>query len=371
VTQLTPKQRAQLEAIVNGGPPEPKPTGWLAGAPMDPTAQAPEPLPTLPGFPFLHAGAGAVIVGPTGGGRSSLVQACAYDAARGGLRVAYLGSEVTEREFNARAADLADRRGDRVDDALREQLARVRYLNLATVIAHAWRHPGQWVEEVVESFDVVEIDPLSTVAVVLDLDFDRSNAEFVRFYDRLVQPLAAADKAVVLLDNLGHAPEARSRAKGVSAKQDRADLTFACKLKTQPLGMVITAKKVRTVRAPFAHGDTWVFDRDTQQVRRDETGSGDEPTWRPTVLMGPELVVRHLALDHVLVRHVGHGLGEPPRRLGDERPGSNRPSLTCQSQKSRLMAAVGAGHVDRPVLRLAGPFAELAASAPAHQSISA
>ena len=84
---------------------------WLGGEPMDPTLADGEPLPPLAGFPFLHAGAGAVISGPTGGGRSSLLQAGAYDAACAGLRIAYLGSEVTPPEFNARAADLAERRG--------------------------------------------------------------------------------------------------------------------------------------------------------------------------------------------------------------------------------------------------------------------
>ena len=57
---------------------------WLEGAPMDPTAEAAEPLPTLAGFPFLHPATAAVVSGPTGGGRSSLIQACAYDAASGG-----------------------------------------------------------------------------------------------------------------------------------------------------------------------------------------------------------------------------------------------------------------------------------------------
>ena len=79
---------------------------WLDGVPMDPLAVPVEPLPTIAGFPFLHAGAAAIITGPSGGGRSSLMQACAYDAARGDVRVAYLGSEITEAEFNARSAIL-------------------------------------------------------------------------------------------------------------------------------------------------------------------------------------------------------------------------------------------------------------------------
>ncbi len=288
---VDPVDLAAFRAAIDSGPavdhgPDPDGAGpefdWLTGAPMDPDAEPPEPFPTLPGFPYLHAGAGAVIVGPTGAGRSSLAQAGAYDAARAGLRVAYLGSEVTEPEFNARARDLADRRGDSVDAELRQQLARSRYLNLASVITQAWEEPARWTAEIPQRYDVVILDPLSTVASALDLDFDRSNAEFVRFYDKLVQPLATAGVAVPMLDNVGHALEARGRAKGVSAKQDRADLTFACKLKTQPLGLIIIARKVRTVRAPFAHGDQWTFDRDTQRVERD---SAQGEKWRPTIYM--------------------------------------------------------------------------------------
>lgn len=102
-----------------------------------------------------------------------------------------------------------------------------------------------------------------------------------------MQPLVTAGMAVVMLENIGHAIEARSRAKGASAKQDRADLTFSCKLRAQPVGLIVTAHKVRTVRAPFNRGDAWTFDRDTQRV---EPYAGDnaqesEATWRPTVLM--------------------------------------------------------------------------------------
>src|SRR4051794_33823222 len=76
---------------------------WLCGGPVDPAAEPPAPLPPVPGFPFSYPGACAVIVGPTGGGRSSLVQAALYDAARAGQDCAYLGSEVGPGEFNARA----------------------------------------------------------------------------------------------------------------------------------------------------------------------------------------------------------------------------------------------------------------------------
>lgn len=257
---------------------------WLTGAPMDPLAVPPEPLPPLAGFPFLHEATAAVVSGPTGGGRSALVQACSYDAARAGLRVAYLGSEVTEAEFNARAGDLARRRGDLVDAELQALLANVRYLDLASVLVAAWDDPAVWVQGVVGLFDVVLMDPLSSVASTLGFDFDNSNAEFVRFYDRIVQPIVGAGVTVVMLDNVGHAFDAKSRPKGVSAKLDRVDLAFSCKRRAQPEALIVKAEKVRSVRAPFTREAQWVFSRDSQRVERIVDSDPSKP-FRPTTLM--------------------------------------------------------------------------------------
>jgi hypothetical protein len=292
---------ADTAGRVTSGPP-PVTAEWLDGAPMDPLAEAADPLPTVPGFPYAHRAAGVVVVGPTGGGRSSLVQAGAFDAARAGLRVAYLGGEVTEGEFNARAADLAERRGVRVDDELRRALARVRYLDLTSVIARAWDHAGEWTRETVERFDVVIVDPLSSVASALGLDFDKSNAEFVTYYDRLVQPLVAAELLVVQLDNVGHDIDAKARAKGASAKGDRADLTFSCKLQAHPEpSLLITAQKVRSIRAPHTRGDSWTFDRAAQRITANGPATAvDVPAFRPTVLM--ERVSRALEDDPGLSR---------------------------------------------------------------------
>jgi hypothetical protein len=249
---------------------------------MDPAAVSAEPLPLLAGVPFLHAGKGAVISGPTGRGRSSLVQACLYDAATLGVRCAYLGAEVTPDEFDARAAHLADVRGDEVGEELRRELARVRYLNLASVVTQAWSDPQAWLDGI-QAYQLVAIDPLSSVASALDLDFDKSNAQFVAFYDRLIQPVAATGVAVVMVDNVGHAEEARGRAKGVSAKSDRADLTFSCKAIADPPALLVRCQKVRSVRAAFRVGDEWRFERDTQRIERADPSAAT--AFRPTGLM--------------------------------------------------------------------------------------
>jgi hypothetical protein len=149
---------------------------------------------------------------------------------------------------------IAERRGDPVDEALREQLAAVRYLDLASTIARAWQEPDEWIEGVVASFDIVVIDPLSAVASAIDLDFDKSNADYVRAFDRLVQPLTMRGVTVSIVENIGHAAEAKRRAKGASAKGDRADLTFSCSASANPAGLVIRAQKVRSVRASFRRG---------------------------------------------------------------------------------------------------------------------
>lgn len=257
---------------------------WLAGAPMDPAAIPPEPLPTLAGVPFLFPGSGVLIIGPTGGGRSSLIEAVLYDAALAGVAAAYLGHEVTDVEFNARAAKLAEIRGHPIDAELCAGLARVRYLDLTDTICHAWEHPTEWADGIVERFQIVGIDPLSAVESALGLNFEQRNTDYIAFYDKLIQPLTRRGVIVLKADNIGHALEAQGRAKGASAKHDRADIALSCSLTSNPVGLRITAKKVRSSRAPFRRGDEWIFDRDTQAVRAAGEPEAEQP-FRPTVLM--------------------------------------------------------------------------------------
>jgi hypothetical protein len=108
----------------------------------------------------------------------------------------------------------------------------------------------------------------------------------VRFYDRLVQPLLDHGVTVLMADNVGHAEEAKHRAKGVSAKQDRADVALSCARHTNPVGLVIRVQKVRSVRTGFQYGDEWLFERDTQRIERRERTAADQASgFRPTNIM--------------------------------------------------------------------------------------
>ncbi len=256
---------------------------WLLGRPMDPLASPAEVLPALPGLPFLHAGAGAVIVGPTGGGRSSLIEAALYDstlyAVRSALpRLRGHRARVQRQGCAARRAALRRRRRGPAEQARARPLPRAQQRD----------RPGMgraevWIENVVENYDLIAIDPLSAVASALDLDFDQRNVEFIRFYDRLIAPITSRGVAVVMIDNTGHAIEAKNRPKGASAKQDRADLTFSCSFSSQPEGLIVKAHKVRSVRAGFARGDEWIFLKDAQRI--EARGASHTGPFRPTAYM--------------------------------------------------------------------------------------
>ena len=252
--------RQAFIGVVKSAPPV---DDWLTGSPMDPCAVSPEPLDPLSGFPFMHEGMAAVISGPTGKGRSSVVEACAYDAARAGLRVAYLGGEVTEIEFNARAALLVEKRGDD-PQRVRSEVAGARYLDLEATLAAAWKNPKRWIEGIGKRYDIVVVDPLNDALAATQSKHE--NEDYVAFFKRLIAPLRESGTAVVMLDNVGHAEDAQDRPIGPSSKGHKADLVFSCTVQQDPKALRLTAKKVRSVRAAFGEGATWECDEATLRV---------------------------------------------------------------------------------------------------------
>jgi len=257
---------------------------WLDGEPMDPARTPGEPMTPLAGTP-LPPGQAILLTGPTGGGRSMLAEAMHYDSGRAGVPSAYFGAEITREEFDARSAEIASRRGDELTPELRAALQPARYLDLPEALARAWEDPAAWLAAIVERYRWITLDPLSHVASALALDFD-NNTEYARFHDRLVGPLTRAGVTVLMADNIGHSDDAKTRAKGASAKQDRADVHLSCARSTNPLGLAITAKKVRSVRAGITRGDEWLFAHKSLRIVARERDQTDQPSdFRPTAIM--------------------------------------------------------------------------------------
>jgi hypothetical protein len=69
----------------------------LSVEPRDLDAEPVTPVDPLPGFPFLTARASAHLAGPTGRGKSQVVQSCCLELALAGARALYLGLELTRR----------------------------------------------------------------------------------------------------------------------------------------------------------------------------------------------------------------------------------------------------------------------------------
>jgi hypothetical protein len=267
-------------ANANGATPTPAADHWIEGEPMDPARTPGEPMTPIAGTP-LPPGQAVLVSGPTGGGRSMLAEVLHYDSARAGVPSAYFGAEITRDEYDARAAEIASRRGDALTPELREALQLARYLDLPEAITRAWTDPAA----IVARYRWITLDPLSHVASALGLDFD-SNTEYARFHDTLVGPLTRAGVTVLTADNIGHADDAKTRPKGASAKGDRADVSLSCARAANPPGLAIKAAKVRSVRAGIARGDEWLFVHDTLRIVSRERDQTDRPrTFRPTAFM--------------------------------------------------------------------------------------
>jgi hypothetical protein len=282
MSTITPEEYEEAVAYLDSQPSDHGlDTGPLAhlldGKPLDPIAVPGAPLEPLPGFPFVVPGVTVIISGPTGKGRSSLAEVMLYDAAKAGPARRLSREEVTEDEFNARGATIADARGDEIADELVAQLSNVRYLSLADNIATAWTMPEEWTREMAARYPPVAIDPLSSVASTLGLDFD-NNTQYLQFHDRIVEPLKLRGTSVVLLDNIGHSESARERPSGGAAKIWRQDLQYSCKATSVPVpGLVIECKNVRSVRVAWKEGAKWLFERDTQRVNREAPAAGTRP----------------------------------------------------------------------------------------------
>lgn len=221
----------------------------------------PPPLAAVPGFPFLYAGANAHMSGPTGAGKSAVIQACSHDAAAAGIRVLYVSFEIDGDEANARATEIAIARGDHdrpgVIQALRTNLV---FADGWTLIPAVYGEPAAWPLALRErGFQIVIIDPASAATSCVGLD-DNDNADWMRWRGRVISPLRDAGVASVVADNIGHDQKASKRSKGASQKGNAADVELYSKRGGEPAdpALVLVVRKARSTRAPFRMDDAWI-----------------------------------------------------------------------------------------------------------------
>jgi len=251
----------------------------LGALPVDIRTAALDPLSPLPGAPFLLAGATAQLAGPEGAGKSQVAQTIAYDVARVG-QVLYLAGEITHVEFTTRARKITQaREGEISDIAARLWRERVTFADPDDVLPVIRRYPGAW-QAVCGDFALVVLDAVSDAGAALELKFARDNDDWLAFHQLFVKPCQGR-VCLLMLDNIGHAEDSRTRALGASAKGHKVDIRLSSKRRDEPLSLIIRCEKVRIVNAPFRRGHSWVayedgckpatpFDSRQRDLERDE-----------------------------------------------------------------------------------------------------
>lgn len=229
----------------------------LGALPVDVRAATLDPFDPLPGAPFLVPGATAQLAGPEGSGKSQVAQIIAYDVALAGGCALYLAGEVTLDEFRTRARDISEARdGELTDEAAKVWRERVAFADVGDALPAIWRHLDAW-SVVCAEFSFIVLDAVSDAGAALGLKFARDNDDWGAFFQAFVKPCQGR-VALLMLDNVGHGEDAKTRALGASAKGHKVDIRLSSKSRDRPLSLVITAEKVRPRRAPFRKGARWV-----------------------------------------------------------------------------------------------------------------
>jgi hypothetical protein len=216
-----------------------------------------DPLEPLPGAPFLLPGKSALLPGPEGCGKSQVAQIICLEVALAGGRALYVAGEVTHREFQTRAREiLSARYADIRSNHRAAWRDRVIYADTGDLLPAIWRHHEAWAT-VCRDFTLIVVDAVSDAGAALGLDFSRDTDHWLQFFQTFARP-CQDNAALLLLDNLAHDPEARSRAVGVAAKGHKIDIKLSSRARETPLSLIIRCEKARPIAAPFKKGDKWI-----------------------------------------------------------------------------------------------------------------
>jgi AAA domain len=192
---------------------------------FDPIAAIRDGIPPRSWVPgargLIPAGKRLHVAGERKSGKSLAfgVVTAARIVAAGGT-VALLDRENGAEEYARRLRDvLAARQADTsTEDAIRERL---RY-HAWPMLDLRWRDDPAW-PEALAGADLVIFDSSRSHLSPLGLKEDGSD-DFAAFATALIDPLAQAGIATIVLDNVGHVE--RDRARGTSSKEDLADVAL-------------------------------------------------------------------------------------------------------------------------------------------------
>ena len=143
-------------------------------------------------------------------------------------RTLYLSGEVTHAEFNSRARHISETRdGELTDQAARAWLERVAFADAAEALPVIWGLQAAW-KAVCADYALVVLDAVSDAGGALNLKFASDNDDWLAFWRGFAHPCQGR-VALLLLDNIGHAEDSRTRALGASAKGHKVDIRLSSK----------------------------------------------------------------------------------------------------------------------------------------------
>lgn len=192
----------------------------LRASAIDLLAHEPKPVLCEPGCPHLPRGAFVNVAAPAKSGKSLVTLIGAIDGGLAGRRWVMLDRENGVDETARRCQEIAEAR-----KLSAEQRATIRQ-NLSY---HAW--PRVPFDDDADAFDYLrEFDgtvfdsSLRFQSALAGREHENESADYAAFVNTMIEPLRAAGRTVVVLDNMGH--EERSRARGSSAKRDLCDVAL-------------------------------------------------------------------------------------------------------------------------------------------------